>query len=115
MIDWDAKVLGPLNAVFGEAVTYTPTGGAALTVNGVFDEAYTPVDVPGDMSAISAHPVFGARVSEFPIGWTAKNAQGDVLVRLPNPALGIVGGTYVVKAGKDDGHGHARLELMRGA
>lgn len=107
MIDWDALVLGPLNKTFGEPCTYTPAGGAPLTVNGVFDEAYTPADVPGDTSVISARPVFGARVSEFPVGWAAKNAQGDSLVRL------LTGATYIVKSGKDDGHGHARVELNR--
>ncbi len=104
MVDWDALVLGPLNAVFAESVLYTPAVGAPLQIDGVFDEAYTPVELVTDPSVISARPVLGVRIAQMPAGWDPEAAQGDQFT------VTRTGHTYVVKAGKTDGHGHARLE-----
>lgn len=108
-IDWDALVLAPLNAVFGEPLTYYPRTGAPFQITGVFDTAYTPValDGNGDAGVISARPVCGVRLSEFPIGFDPEAAQKDQLIRVGT------GVRYTVKAGKSDGHGHVRLELNR--
>lgn len=105
MIDWDGAVLGPLNAVFGEPVTYTPRVGAPFPITGVFDEAYMPVTLVADPPVMSARPVLGVRLSEFPAGFDPEAAQGDHLT------ITRTGDTFVVKAGKNDSHGHARLEL----
>lgn len=102
MVDWDGLVLGPLMEVFGEPVSYTLAGGPTLAITAVFDEAYTPVQLIGDPDVTSAHPVLGVRASEFPANWDAKNAQGDTFV--------VRGRTYVVRTGKPDSHGGARLD-----
>jgi hypothetical protein len=104
MVDWDVLVLGPLNGVYGEPVTYTPVAGAPFDISGVFDEAYAAVDLGAEPSVISARPVLGVRLSECPSGYDPENAQGDHFT------VQRTGVTYVVKAGKTDGHGHARLE-----
>lgn len=105
MIDWDALVLGPLNAVFGEPVTYMPYRGAPFAITGIFDEAYTPVTLVSDPAVTTARPVLGVRLSEFPANFNPETAQGDRLTILRT------GEIFVVKAGKTDSHGHARLEL----
>jgi hypothetical protein len=108
-IDWDALVLAPLNAVFGERITYYPRSGSPFDITGVFDTAYTNValDGNGDPGVISVRPVCGVRLSEFPAGFKPEAAQKDELVRVST------GVRYTVKAGKPDGHGHARIELNR--
>ena len=106
-VDWDKWVLGPLNGVFGEPVVYTPANGSPFTVTGVFDTAYVPVALDSDPTVLSVRPVCGVRLSDFPAGWDPSQAQGDQMVR---SATNIA---YIVKAGKNDGHGHARLELNR--
>ena len=105
MVDWNALVLGPLNTVFGEPVTYTLASGIPIQVTGIFDEAYTPVELVADPSVNSARPVLGVRLSDFPADWAPERAQGEQLT------IQRTGVAYVVKSGKPDGHGHARLEL----
>lgn len=109
-IDWDALVGRPLVGVFGVPVLYQPAAGSpiaaggAFQIDGVFDKAYTPVDTGADPSAISTRPVLGVQLSQFPVGFDPERAQGD---RFTIIATGL---TYIVKAGKPDSHGAARLE-----
>lgn len=110
MIDWNTLVLGPLNAVFGEPAQYAQltTGvlGVPFGITVVFDEAYLPAELGGEPTAISARPVVGVRLSELPIGYAPAKAQGDTVL------IQRTGELFVVKSGKTDGHGHARLELQ---
>jgi hypothetical protein len=101
VIDWDGLVVGPLMDVFGEPVTYTPAYGSPLSITAIFDEAYTPAGI-GELQLISARPVLGVRLSDFPADFDPENAQGDEFT--------VRGRVYVVKAGKADSHGGARLE-----
>ena len=106
-VDWDTWVLGPLNSVFGEPIVYTPQSGAPFPITGVFDTAYLPVSLDSDPTVITARPVCGIRLSDFPAGFDPTQAQGDQITRTGTNVA------YVVKAAKNDGHGHARLELNR--
>ena len=111
MIDWDAAVIGPTNSVFGEPILYWPSivsaiysAGVALPINGVFDEGYTPVTLVEDPAVSSTHPVLGVQLSQLPAAFDPINAQED---RFTVVRTGL---TYIVKAGKPDGHGWARLD-----
>lgn len=118
-IDWDALVGSPLAGVFGEAVTYAPAPGSpiasavlalpggVLPMVGVFDEAYVSVNLGADPGAISAMPVLGVQLSQFPAGYDPEVAQDDIFT------VTATGLRYIVKAGKSDGHGHVRLEANR--
>ncbi len=101
MIDWDAHVLGPLQGVFGEAVTYTPYGQPSFQISGIFDEAYRDIDLAGGMGITTEMPVLGVQLSQFPI----QPMQGDSLTILRTAE------TFVVKEVRQDGHGSAKLML----
>lgn len=102
MINWDPYI-GDLIKIFGEPVSYVPTDAPAIQITAVFDEAYAPVQF-ADGDVISARPVLGVQLSQFPAGYDPEAAQGDRFTVLRT------GLTYVVKAGKTDSHGGARLE-----
>lgn len=106
MIDWDALVLQPAMGVFGEPATYTPEGGSPFGINVVFDSGYTGVEV-GGITAITSAPMVGIRLAEFPGGFDPELAQGDAIT------ITRTGVSYVVKDGRKDSHGGARLDLNR--
>lgn len=102
MIDWDAHVIAPLMAVFGEPVLYQPAGGTAFAISGVYDEAYHDIQAISDSPEINTTmPVVGVRVADFP------NAprQGDKLVIVRTSEQ------FTVKDVRPDGHGEAKLLL----
>lgn len=101
MIDWDQVVIGPTVAVFGEAITYLPAAGGSLSITGVFDEAYSDVDLAGGTAVTTDSPVLGVQLSQFP----ATPAQGDQLTVMRTAT------TYVIREVRPDGHGSARLLL----
>lgn len=105
MIDWDAHVIGPLVDVFGEQATYTLQFGPSFSVNVVFDEAFQEVDLTAGTGITSVMPVAGVRLSEFPVGWDPENAQGDEIYINSRAA------SYLIKEGRSDGHGWAKLLL----
>ncbi|GJG92839.1 hypothetical protein [Cupriavidus pauculus] len=105
MIDWDAEVIGPLMGVFGEAIQYTPVGGIALTVTGVFDDAFVKEvlfdDASSGVTEVSA--VLGVQISQF----ASAPAQNDQLVVVRT------GARFIVREARLDGHGAAKLRLSR--
>jgi hypothetical protein len=104
VIDWNAVVLGPVMGVFGQQVLYQPANGTPFTIfHGVFDNGFVEVDPIGSPGVLSAKPVLGIQLSEFPAGFDAKEAQGDFFTMLST------GVTYIVKGGEADSHGHALL------
>lgn len=104
MIDWNAIVLAPVMGVFGEQVLYQPAVGTPFGINhAVFDDGFTEVDPLGSPGVLSAKPVLGVKLSEFPFGFDAKEAQGD---RFTVARTGV---TYIVRSGEPDSHGHALL------
>lgn len=106
MIDWDAVVLKPVIGTLGEPATYRPATGAAFAITVVFDSGFTGVDA-GGLVVTSTSPRVGVRLAEFPASFDAERAQGD---RLTITRTGV---NYVVKEGRPDSHGGARLDLNR--
>jgi hypothetical protein len=115
-IDWDALVIGPVVSGplgFGQPVTYTPAGGTACTISGVFDQEYNEQNPLGGMveqlgmpgNITGTRPVLGVQLSAFPSG--VAPAQGD--------ALTTGGASYLVMEVRQDGHGWAKLLLNNGA
>jgi len=101
-IDWDAKVIGPLENVFGEPATYLPAVGTAYAITGVFDSAYkdvTLIDIGIEANAVQ--PVLGVRASAFRV----PPLQGDA-VRITS-----VGKLFLVRDVRPDGHGWIKLML----
>ena len=43
-------------ADFGESVTYTPSGGSASTITGIFDKEYQAVDPGGEVAFAVEQP-----------------------------------------------------------
>lgn len=112
MIDWDALVLAPCMAVFGEEPEMRPmyrrqAGGAPFPVDGIFDDAYLAVIMAadGDPAIATIDPVMGVRLAQFP----AEPEQGDT-VMIPRVAK-----TYMVSNVQPDGKGGAKLVLTRTA
>ena len=49
---------------FGVAATYTPSGGSASTVNGVFDNDFIEIDVGGGVGGAMQQPRFHCRTGD---------------------------------------------------
>ena len=109
MIDWDAAVLAPLAAVFGESQrpTYRPLAGGAFVIDAVFEDAYAQLvlDGAGDPAIAASDPVIGVRRAQF----AALPVKGDK-VDIPR-----VGKTFMVVDVQPDSQGHVRLVLNEAA
>lgn len=105
-IDWDAEVLGPVMAVFGEAVLYLPRYGSPISIpDAVFDEESSEIQIGEDAQvATQRKPVLGIRAALVPGAAQSDRVQ---IVR--------TGTMYVVKDVEPDGHGHLKLSLMLAA
>lgn len=77
--------------VFGESVTYTPSGGSASTINGVFDAAAQFVD-PVDGVTVTTNPAIVVKTES-----ASSAKKGDTITRS--------GVTYYVKKAEHDGMG----------
>ena len=108
MIDWDALLLGPLNRVFGQQAEYTtPDGSSSWLITGVFDEAYTDVDVVNGEPVTTTHPCFG-----FPVSLMSGRVQKSGKLFVPAaPGAPLQDTIYIVKQVRNDGHGWCRLML----
>jgi hypothetical protein len=100
-VDFAAKVIEPALRVFGVDVAYTPIGGSAATVRGIFDNAHREVILPGaDGLAISTTgPRLDVLLTSIPNG----PSRGDTFAH--------EGVTYRVNDVQPDGQGGARLVL----
>ncbi|MBX6382083.1 MAG: hypothetical protein IRZ07_03780 [Microbispora sp.] len=69
-VDWDALVLAPCMAAFGEPVSISWDGGAALTIpDAVFDRQHVEIQFPDGRAPLSGwHPVLGIRAAALPDG-----------------------------------------------
>jgi|TARA_Y100001963_G_C6522724_1_gene327357 hypothetical protein len=83
---------------FGDAGTYTPSGGSSSTVNGIFDKDYALADLGGSVGIGSNDPRFVCRTADV-----SSAAQGDALV--------VRSTTYTVRSVEDDGTGITTLVL----
>lgn len=78
---------------FGIEATYTPQTGAAVTLDGIFDEPFAEVDVDAGVGVLSKTPTFVCRTADLP----STKKQGD--------AVTIDGTGYVVRELQADGTG----------
>ena len=83
---------------FGVAGTYTPSGGSASTVNGIFDKDFSLVEVGNQVGLESNDPRFLCRSSDVP-----SVASGDTMV--------VNSVTYTIRNIEDDGQGMTTLAL----
>jgi hypothetical protein len=104
-IDWDDLVLGPVMAVFGEKVIYTPRGGAPITIDdAVFDEENYDVAIGADGQEVNLKkPIVGIRAAVLG-GYDPKQNDRVTILR--------TGQNFIVKNPNPDGHGHIVLLLM---
>jgi len=83
---------------FGTAATYTPNGGSAVTVNGIFDNDFVEVDAGGGVGFALQQPRFVCRTADV-----SSAAEGD--------ALSVEGTAHTIRIVKDDGTGLTELVL----
>lgn len=85
-------------ADFGETLTYTPSGGTASSIIGIFDNSYEAVDVGGSFAAAMQQPRVLVRSADV-----SGIAEGDTIVRS--------GATYIVRVVMPDGTGMTEIML----
>ena len=87
---------------FGLTASYTPTGGSASDIDGIFDNGYLATSVGGESVGIqNAVAAFTCRSADLPGG----AADGD--------AIEISGTAYIVRQIEPDGQGMSRLVLEK--
>lgn len=89
-----------LLADFGETATFTPSGGAGVSVTGILDNDYEAVDAGGSVSFAVTRPRFVCRSSDIPAA-----ADGDTLT--------IGGVAYTIRVVMPDGTGMTELMLEK--
>ncbi|BDD90870.1 hypothetical protein PanNE5_03100 [Pandoraea sp. NE5] len=106
-MDWDdvvdAKILGPVQKVFGTAITYQPAVGTPFQITGIYDKAFFGVDPTSGEPVVTNQPTIGVQLSQF-FG-QAPPLQGDQLL------INKTGEQWEVREVHPDGHGAARLML----
>lgn len=85
---------------FGVVATYTPSGGAASTVNGIFDNDFIEIDAGGGVGVAMQQPRFHCRTADV-----SNAAEGDALV------VNTV--SYIIRIVQDDGTGMTMLVLEK--
>lgn len=83
---------------FGTAASYTPSGGVAATVNGIFDNDFIEVDAGGGVGVALQQPRFLCRTADV-----SSASEGDALV------INTV--NYTIRIVQDDGTGITTLVL----
>lgn len=83
---------------FADAGTYTPSGGSAATVNGIFDKDFNLADFGASVGIATNNPRFVCATSDV-----SSAASGDQLV--------VRSVTYTVRSVEDDGTGITTLVL----
>jgi len=87
--------------VFGEAVTYTPSGGSGESITAIFEEAYEEVVLQGDVAVSATGPMCSVRIADL----SQSPVAGDTITR-----SSVV---YTVEDVRVDGGGGADLALSR--
>lgn len=107
-LDFNSLLHGPVARIFGEQgqgasalPLYTPPGGVAYEVDGVFDSAYVTVELLDGTTTNSLENTFGAALSAFQ---AVPVQNGKITI----PRLGA---TYLVRDVQPDGHGWVLLKL----
>ncbi|MPW16910.1 hypothetical protein GCT13_08195 [Paraburkholderia sp. CNPSo 3157] len=102
-IDWNAVVIGPLQGVFGEPVSYTSILGGSFQISGVYDKAFFAVNVETGSLVSTSQPTLGVQLSQFPSNYLPQ--QGDQALIIGT------GEQWEVREVHSDGKGGARLML----
>ena len=87
-----------LLADFGEAATWTPSGGSAATLTALLSKEHEEVDTGGAVSIVMSHPRVTCRTADV-----STAAEGDTFA--------IGGVTYTVRVVMTDGPGMTQLVL----
>jgi hypothetical protein len=83
---------------FAVTASYTPSGGVAANVNGIFDNEHVEVDAGGSVTVSLQQPLFTCQTSDV-----SSAAEGD--------AITISGTDYTVRDVRPDGTGVTVLVL----
>lgn len=83
---------------FGVTASYTPLGGDAENVKGIFDHEFYEADAGGTVGFAIEQPIFTCQTSDIP-----NAAEGD--------AITINSTDYIVRVVRDDGTGVTVLAL----
>lgn len=83
---------------FGTAATYTPSGGSAVTVNGIFEDDYEAIEAGGGVAFGITSPTFHVKTSDV-----ADASEGD--------SLAVGGVSYIIRVVMQDGTGLTMLQL----
>jgi len=83
---------------FGVAASYTPQGGAAVTINGIFDNEFFEVAAGGEVAVAMEQPRFACRTSDV-----SSAAEGD--------SITINTINYTIRVVQSDGTGVTVLVL----
>jgi len=83
---------------FGVAASYTPQGGSATTINGIFDNEVFEVEAGGEVAVAMEQPRFACRTSDV-----SSAAEGD--------AININSQNYTIRVVQNDGTGVTVLVL----
>lgn len=85
---------------FAVSATYTPTGGAAVTINGILDNETVPVETGGYVAVHEEQPRFTCRTQDL-----TGLVEGSSLV--------VSGVSYSIRAWVHDGTGVTILQLEK--
>lgn len=83
---------------FGVAATYTPSGGAGVTVNGIFDNDIVEVEAGGNIPMAVRQPRFVCRTA-------------DITGAVDGDALNVNSTNYTIRVVDHDGTGMTTLSL----
>ena len=83
---------------FGVAASYTPQGGSAVTINGIFDNEFFEVAAGGEVAVAMEQPRFACRTSDV-----SSAAEGD--------SITINSINYTIRVVQSDGTGVTVLVL----
>lgn len=102
-VDWDALVLAPTHAIFGEAILYqSATIGIFALSDAVIDRAYVQVGIDsGGVPVTALRTIVGIRLASCPPGF----APGD------GDMIGARGVTWQIVDEQPDGKGNVVLVL----
>lgn len=85
---------------FGISATYTPAGGSAVTISGIFDEDFIEVDAGGGVGVAMQQPRFLCRTADV-----SAARDGDTML--------VQGYNYNIRIVQDDGTGMTTLILEK--
>lgn len=91
-------------------VTFTPSGGAGVTVRAIFDAEALVAEAGGEFGVSTYKPMFSFQRSEFVAAGLAAPEQGDRVTLTAGPLAGAV---YEVVEPQHDGRSEYRAIMRR--